>query len=98
MVDLSVEIGTLRLQNPVMSGSGTLAEGLAQVTDLNELGAIVLKTITPDLRQGTLPPRVVEFKDATLFAIGIPSKGPDYLLETTLPFYRQYAPPLIVSI
>lgn len=98
MVDLSIEIGSLRLQNPVMPGSGTLAEGLAQAIDLNKLGAIVLKTITPDLRQGTLPPRVVEYKDSTLFAIGIPSKGPDYLLETTLPFYRHYTPPLIASI
>ena len=98
MVDLSVQIGSLRLQNPVMPGSGTLAEGLAQVIDLNGLGAIVLKTITPDLRQGTLPPRVVEYKDATLFSIGIPSKGPDYLLETTLAFYRHYAPPLVASI
>jgi dihydroorotate dehydrogenase (NAD+) catalytic subunit len=98
MVDLSVDVGSLRLQNPVMPGSGTLAEGLAQAIDLNELGAIVIKTITPDVRQGVPPPRVVEYKDATLFAIGIPSKGPDYLLDTTLPFYRNYKPPLIASI
>lgn len=98
MVDLSVDIGAVRLQNPVMPGSGTLAEGLARAIDLNELGAIVLKTITPDVRQGTLPPRVVEYKDATLFAIGIPSKGPDYFLETTLPFYRNYKPPVIASV
>jgi dihydroorotate dehydrogenase (NAD+) catalytic subunit len=98
VVDLSVDIGALRLKNPVMPGSGTMAEGLAQAMDLNELGAIVIKTITPDLRQGVKPPRVVEFKDATLFSIGIPSKGPDHLLETTLPFYRRFEPPLVASI
>lgn len=98
MVDLSVDIAGLRLKNPIMPGSGTIAEGMASATDLNELGAIVLKTITPDLRQGVKPPRVVEYKDATLFSIGIPSKGPDYFLETTVPFYGSFTPPLVASI
>lgn len=98
MVDLSVEIGSLRLQNPVMPASGTFAEGLADVFDLNRLGAIVTKTLTDDLREGNPPPRVAEFKDATLFSIGIPSKGGDYYLQETVPFYRPYRPPLIASI
>jgi dihydroorotate dehydrogenase (NAD+) catalytic subunit len=98
VVDLSVEIGSLRLQNPVMPGSVTLAEGFAQAIDLNELGAIVIKTIAPDVRQGVPPPRVVEYRDATLFSIGIPSKGPDHLLDTTLPLYRDFKPPLIASV
>ena len=50
MVDMSVAIGNLTLQNPVMPGSGTFAEGMAKVIDLNRLGAIVTKTITSDLR------------------------------------------------
>ncbi len=98
MVDLSVDIGGIRLKNPIMSGSGTLAEGLADVFDLGTLGAIVVKTITPDIRQGTVPPRVVEYKDATLFAIGIPSKGPDYFLAHTVPFYARFEAPMIGSI
>ncbi|MFT4151726.1 MAG: dihydroorotate dehydrogenase, partial [Paracoccaceae bacterium] len=98
MVDLSVSIGALTLPNPVMPGSGTMAEGLAQIIDLGRLGAIVLKTITPDIRQGTLPPRVAEFADATLFSIGIPSKGPDYLLQHTLPQYQGYGVPVVASV
>lgn len=98
MVDLSVQIGRLRLQNPVMPGSGTIAEGFAGAVDLDRLGAIVLKTITPDLRQGTLPPRVIEFKDATVFSIGIPSKGPDHLLNHTIPFYSRFKQPIVASI
>lgn len=98
MVDLSVAIGDVHLKNPIMPGSGTLAEGMALAIDLNLLGAIVIKTITPDIRQGVPPPRVVEYKDATLFSIGIPSKGPDHLLTHTVPFYRQFTPPLIASI
>ena len=98
MVDLSVNIGSLMLANPVMPASGTFAEGTAQVFDLNCLGAIVTKTITHDIREGVPPPRVAEFRDATLFSIGIPSKGSDYYINETVPFYSRYAPPLVASI
>jgi len=98
VVDLSVTIGSLRLANPVMPGSGTFGEGMAQALDLNRLGAIVTKTITRDVREGNPPPRVAEFRDATLFSIGIPSKGVRYYVDELVPFYRRYAPPLIASI
>ncbi|MDR6584900.1 dihydroorotate dehydrogenase [Herbaspirillum sp. BH-1] len=98
MVDMSVSIGKLTLQNPVMPGSGTFAEGMAKVIDLNGLGAIVTKTITSDLREGNTPPRVAELRNSTLFSIGIPSKGPEHYLEELVPFYRNYTPPLVASI
>jgi len=98
MVDLSVKVGALTLANPVMPASGTFADGNARVFDLNCLGAIVTKTITADIREGVPPPRVAEFKDATLFSIGIPSKGADYYVNTTVPFYRRYTPPVVGSI
>ncbi|CAE6715617.1 MULTISPECIES: dihydroorotate dehydrogenase [Paraburkholderia] len=98
MVDLSVKIGSLTLANPVMPASGTFAEGTSRVFDLDCLGAIVTKTITQDIREGVPPPRVAEFRDATLFSIGIPSKGSDYYIEQTVPFYRRYTPPLVASI
>jgi dihydroorotate dehydrogenase (NAD+) catalytic subunit len=90
VVDLSVTIGSVRLANPVMPGSGTFGEGMAQVIDLNRLGAIVTKTITADVREGNPPPRVAEFRDATLFSIGIPSKGARYYVDELVPFYRRY--------
>ncbi|WP_321896970.1 dihydroorotate dehydrogenase [Burkholderia cepacia] len=98
MVDLSVKVGGLTLANPVMPASGTFADGNARVFDLNCLGAIVTKTITADIREGVPPPRVAEFKDATLFSIGIPSKGADYYIDTTVPFYQRYTPPIVGSI
>lgn len=98
MVDLSVAIGGLTLQNPVMPASGTFAEGMARIVDLNRLGAIVTKTVTKDLREGNPPPRVAELREATLFSIGIPSKGPDYYVDELVPFYSQYTPPLVASI
>ena len=98
MIDLSVDLGGIRLENPVMPASGTFSDGLANVFDLSLLGAIVLKTVTRELRQGNPLPRVAETPHGLLNSIGIPSKGVPELLEKTLPFYRQFAPPLIVSI
>jgi dihydroorotate dehydrogenase (NAD+) catalytic subunit len=98
MTDLSVMIGGLRLANPVMPASGTFAEGLGDVIDLNRLGALVTKTITRELRTGNPLPRVAEVVGGMLNAIGIPSKGVPYLLEHTLALYRSWTPPLVVSI
>ena len=85
MTDLTVRIGDLTLANPVMPASGTFAEGLARVFDLDRLGALVTKTITRELRIGNPLPRVAETHDGMLNAIGIPSKGVPYFLEHTLP-------------
>ncbi len=98
MTDLAVRIGDLTLANPVMPASGTFAEGLAQVMDLNRLGALVTKTITRELRAGNPLPRVAETRDGMLNAIGIPSKGVPYFLEHTLPEMARWTPPLVVSI
>lgn len=98
MVDLSVRIGGLTLANPIMPGSGTFAETMAQVIDFNRLGALVTKTITPDIRHGNPQPRVTEVTGAMLSSIGIPSKGPDHYLASVVPFYAPYRPPLVASI
>jgi dihydroorotate dehydrogenase (NAD+) catalytic subunit len=98
MVDLSVHIGALTLANPVMPASGTFAEGLDKVIDLNRLGAFVTKTITRELRAGNPLPRVVERAGGLINSIGIPSKGVPYFLDHTLPYYAGYKPPLVVSI
>jgi len=98
MIDLSVEVGGLRLSNPVMPASGTFADGLANTIDLNRLGAFVTKTITREKRTGNPVPRVAEVHGGMLNAIGIPSKGSDYFIRETVPFYRRFSPPLIVSI
>jgi dihydroorotate dehydrogenase (NAD+) catalytic subunit len=98
VTDLSVRIGSLTLTNPVMPASGTFADGLAQVVDLNRLGALVTKTITRELREGNPLPRVAETQDGLLNSIGIPSKGVPYFLEHTLPSLSRWTPPLVVSI
>ena len=98
MTDLSVRVGNLTLASPVMPASGTFAEGLEKVIDLNRLGALVTKTITRELRAGNPLPRVVERPGGLINSIGIPSKGVPHFLANTLPHYADYRTPLVVSI
>ncbi len=98
MIDLSVSVGGLRLQNPVMPASGTFAEELTHLLDFNSLGALVTKTITAEKRTGNPMPRVCELSDGMMNAIGIPSKGADTFIDKVVPFYRDFTSPLIVSI
>ncbi len=98
MTDLSVRIGTVTLQNPVMPASGTFAEGLGKTIDLDRLGALVFKTITPEPRDGNPLPRVAEVRDGMLNAIGIPGDGAAHFIENTLPRYRHFVSPKVVSL
>lgn len=98
MVDLAVDIAGVRLKNPIMPASGTFSEELADIFDLERLGAHVTKTITRGWRDGNLTPRVCEVGNSMLNSIGIPSKGVGYFLDNVVPFYRAYETPLVVSI
>lgn len=98
MVDLGVDVGSLKLKNPIMPASGTFSEELEDVFDLDLIGAHVTKTITRGLRDGNPTPRVCEVSGSMLNSIGIPSKGVGYFIERVVPFYRQYKTPLVVSI
>ena len=97
MPDLSVQIGGMTLANPVMPASGTFSEGLAQVFSFDRLGALVTKTIVAELRGGNPTPRVAEVAAGMLNSIGIPSNGVDDFIAKSLPFYRGFASPLVLS-
>lgn len=98
MVDLSVNVGSLTLKNPIMPASGTFSEDMARLFDLERLGAHVTKTITREKRAGNPTPRVCEVRGSMLNSIGIPSKGVDWFKANVIPFYARYEAPLVVSI
>ncbi|PLS20437.1 dihydroorotate dehydrogenase [Neptunicoccus cionae] len=98
MVNLSTQIGSLTLANPIMPASGTFSEDLSEVLDLHQLGAHVTKTITAEKRGGNPTPRVCEVRGSMLNSIGIPSKGVQHFIDNTIPFYNAYDVPLVVSI
>ncbi|WP_174803352.1 dihydroorotate dehydrogenase [Martelella limonii] len=98
MADLTTRVGSMTLKNPIMPASGTFGLEMAEVFDLDCLGALVLKTVTPHLRSGNPVPRVCELEGGMLNSIGIPSKGGQYLIENTLPKFAPYSAPVVVSI
>lgn len=98
MSRLLTSVGGVTLANPIMPASGTFTEDLADVFDLGILGAHVLKTFTAEARSGNPTPRVCDLTGGMMNAIGIPSRGLEYFLTQTLPFWARYDVPLIVSI
>jgi len=98
--NLSINIGRLKLKNPVMVASGTFgyAEEFSDFLDLKKLGAIVTKTITLRARRGNLPPRTCETPAGMLNSIGLENPGLEVFLEEKLPLLKKYNVPIIVSI
>jgi len=98
--DLSVQIGKLKLKNPVMVASGTFgyAEEFKDFMDSKQLGAIVSKTITLRPRRGNPPPRTCETPAGMINSIGLENPGLEVFIEEKLPLLKKIDPPLIVSI
>ena len=99
-VDLSVKIGSLTLQNPIMLASGTVGYGneMAEFTDLNKLGGIVTKSLSLKPRKGNPPQRIVETPAGMLNAIGLANVGVEVFLKEKIPFLKQFDVPLICNI
>lgn len=99
MVDLSVNIGPLRLKNPVMTASGTFGYGeeYAEFIDLNRLGAIVVKGLSLKPKEGNPPPRIIETPSGMLNSIGLQNIGVERFVKERLPFLRQFDTAVIVN-
>ena len=98
MVNLEVNIGKLRLKNPVMVASGTFGPEYGRLIDINKLGAYVAKTITLNARIGNTPPRICETPSSMLNSIGLENKGLDDFIKNKIPELNKLKVPLIVSI
>lgn len=99
-VDLSVNIGKLKLRNPVMLASGTVGYGneMAEFIDLNKIGAIVTKSLSLKPRKGNPPQRIVETPSGMLNAIGLTNVGVEVFLKEKIPFLKQFDVPVICNI
>lgn len=99
-IDLSVNIGSLKLRNPIMLASGTVGYGneISEFSDLNKLGAIVTKSLSLKPRKGNPPQRIVETPAGMLNAIGLANVGVEEFLKEKIPFLKNYNVPLICNI
>jgi dihydroorotate dehydrogenase (NAD+) catalytic subunit len=95
---MRVKVGRVELQNPIMPASGCFSTELAQIIDLNRLGALVAKTVSREFRAGNPPPRAAEVEGGMINSIGLPTKGLKYFLEHQVPDYKRFKPPLVGSI
>ena len=86
-VDSSVDLGGIRLRNPVLTASGTFGYGLelAPFLDLRRLGGIVTKSVSLEPRSGNLPQRIAETPAGMLNAIGLENVGVEAFLKEKLP-------------
>ncbi len=97
---LEVEVGRIRMKNPVMSASGTFGYGeeFSPFIDLDKLGAMVLKGITLKPKMGNPPPRIIETPSGILNSIGLQNVGLEVLVKEKLPYLNKFATPIIINI
>lgn len=100
MVDLSIEIGKLKLKNPVLTASGTFGYGeeFADFIDLNRLGGIVVKGTTLHRREGNPYPRMAETPSGMLNAVGLQNKGVDHFIKEIYPRISHLDTNIIVNV
>ena len=98
-VDLTVNLGKLVLENPVIAASGTFGYGLeySDFLDLNELGGFSTKGISLKPKAGNPVPRVTETASGMLNAIGLENIGLEEFLSTKLPQLKTYKTKIIVN-
>ena len=98
--DLSVELGRLRLRNPIMVASGTFgyAREMQHLVQLDKLGAILPKTITLQPRPGNAPWRTVETSAGLLNSIGLDNDGVDAFIDGHLQYLKTLGTAIVVSI
>jgi dihydroorotate dehydrogenase (NAD+) catalytic subunit len=99
-IDLTTRVGSLTLPNPIMSASGTAGHGaeLARYFDLASLGAIVVKSLSPEPWPGNPPPRVHETAAGMINSVGLQGPGVRAWLEHELPALERTGARVVASI
>jgi len=99
-VDLSTQVGSVRLPSPVMTASGTAGHGdeLARYVDLAGLGAVVVKSLAADPWPGNPAPRVHETPAGMLNSVGLQGPGVPAWLDHELPPLLRTGARVVASI
>lgn len=101
MTDLSVTLGSLRLDNPIIPASGTFGFGaeFAELYDLDILGSISFKGTTREPRFGNPTPRIAECRSGMINSVGLQNPGIDAVIAEELPRLRErFHKPIIANI
>ncbi|MDX2127784.1 MAG: dihydroorotate dehydrogenase [Chloroherpetonaceae bacterium] len=96
-----VELGRgLTLRNPVLLASGTVSFGeeISKFVPLSKVGGIVTKAVSPEVREGNAPQRIVETPSGMLNAIGLANVGVDRFVVEKLPFLKASGAVTVVNV
>jgi dihydroorotate dehydrogenase (NAD+) catalytic subunit len=98
--DLGVQIGPLKLKNPVLTASGTCGYGIEieEYNNLSRLGGLIPKSITVEPRLGNKPPRLVETPSGLINSIGLQNEGLEKFVSEKLPKMAEIGCPIIANI
>src|SRR5271165_4969967 len=99
-VDLSVNVGALRLATPIIAASGTFGYGVefAHLVKLNRLGGIVVKGLSLEPMAGAPAPRICETPSGMLNAIGLQNIGVRAFVAEKLPLLRTCGTAVIANV
>lgn len=99
-VDLSVQIGALRLRNPILAASGTFGYGVefAHLVNLNRLGGFVTKGLSREPMDGAPPPRLYPTPSGMLNAVGLQNVGVRAFVAEKLPVLRKFDTAVIPNV
>jgi dihydroorotate dehydrogenase (NAD+) catalytic subunit len=99
-MDLSVNVGALRLRNPILAASGTFGYGVefAHLVDLNKLGGFVTKGLSVEPIAGAPAPRLCETSSGMLNAVGLQNIGVRAFVAEKIPLLRNYDTPVIANV
>ena len=99
-IDLQVQLGRLRLANPILVASGTFGyiREMEQLVNLSRLGGVIPKTVTREPRAGNTPWRTIETSAGMLNSIGLDNDGVEAFIQHHLPYLSRLQCPAIISI
>jgi dihydroorotate dehydrogenase (NAD+) catalytic subunit len=99
-MNLSYSIGNVTFKNPIWTASGTFGFGsiFKDFVDLNEIGAIVTKTVTLNPRAGNQPPRIFETKSGLLNSIGLENPGVYVFKDNWYDYLKKIQTNIVISI
>lgn len=85
---MSIRVFGTSFQNPILLAAGTAGFGreVAEVIDLERLGGLITKAVSPEPRTGHRPPRVAEFPGGMLNAVGLANPGVERVAHVELPW------------
>ena len=99
-IDISTDLGGIKLDNPVCAASGTFGYGreYEPYIDISKIGAVIVKGTTLEPRTGNPPPRIIETPSGMLNAIGLENPGIKEFLTTHLSYLRENNVTVIANI